>query len=275
MSTTKKQQPKQQLSMAASAIALRGVQLFLTAGRAAADRRAPPPAPPAPRRKPRLKPVLPTHKLQQKTLEILLKTTKFTKNELEALYCMYRKLVTSAQSMVPTSVIGQSPAKLDGIDQCTFRDVMHSTFDLVTEEAVLERVWATWERGAGGGEGAIKFEPWARGLSKMLKGTDEERRIHCFSVYDLNGDGYITRDEMFLLLKNSLLKQPGDEDPDEGVRDLVELVLKKLDVDKDGKVSLDDYREAVTQEPLLLEAFGQCLPSKRQAMAFIKNLNNK
>lgn len=38
------------------------------------------------------------------------------------------------------------------------------------------------------------------------------------------------------------MKQPGDEDPDEGVRDLVELVLKKLDVDKDGKVSLDDYR---------------------------------
>ncbi|KPJ11977.1 EF-hand calcium-binding domain-containing protein 1 [Papilio machaon] len=219
--------------MAASAIALRGVQLFLTAGRAAAERRAPPPAPPAPRRKPRLKPVLPTHKLQQKTLELLLKTTKFTK------------------------------------------DVMHSTFDLVTEEAILERVWATWERGAGGGEGAIKFEPWARGLSKMLKGTDEERRIHCFSVYDLNGDGYITKDEMFVLLKNSLLKQPGDEDPDEGVRDLVELVLKKLDVDKDGKVSLDDYREAVTQEPLLLEAFGQCLPSKRQAMAFMKNLNNK
>ncbi|XP_045540283.1 EF-hand calcium-binding domain-containing protein 1 [Papilio machaon] len=218
---------------------------------------------------------MPHRKLKEKILESLYKSTHFNKNELEALYSMYRKLVTSAQSMVPTSVISQSPAKLDGIDQCTFRDVMHSTFDLVTEEAILERVWATWERGAGGGEGAIKFEPWARGLSKMLKGTDEERRIHCFSVYDLNGDGYITRDEMFVLLKNSLLKQPGDEDPDEGVRDLVELVLKKLDVDKDGKVSLDDYREAVTQEPLLLEAFGQCLPSKRQAMAFMKNLNNK
>lgn len=38
------------------------------------------------------------------------------------------------------------------------------------------------------------------------------------------------------------MKQPGDEDPDEGVRDLVELVLRKMDIDKDGKVSLDDYR---------------------------------
>lgn len=42
--------------------------------------------------------------------------------------------------------------------------------------------------------------------------------------------------------RNALLKQPGDEDPDEGVRDLVELVLRKLDVDKDGVVSVDDYK---------------------------------
>ncbi|CAH2050865.1 unnamed protein product, partial [Iphiclides podalirius] len=273
MAANRKQHPKQQLSMAASAIALRGVHLFLSAGRAAAERRAAPA--PSPPRKPRLRPVVPTNKLQQRTVEQLLKNSKFSKNELEALYTMYRKLVTSAQSAIPTSGIGQPPAKVDGIDQSTFRDVMHSTFDLVTEEAVLERVWATWERGAGGGEGAIKFEAWVRGLSRLLRGTDEERRAHCFAVYDLNSDGYITRDEMFVLLKNSLLKQPGDEDPDEGVRDLVELVLKKLDVDKDGKVSLDDYRQAVSQEPLLLEAFGQCLPSKRQSIAFLKTLNTK
>lgn len=56
-------------------------------------------------------------------------------------------------------------------------------------------------------------------------------------MYDLNGDGFITRDEMFVLLRNCLIKQPQDEDPDEGVRDLVEIALRKLDIDKDGKVS--------------------------------------
>lgn len=44
------------------------------------------------------------------------------------------------------------------------------------------------------------------------------------------------------IIRNSLLKQPGDEDPDEGVRELVELVLRKLDVDQDGKVSPEDYK---------------------------------
>ena len=47
-------------------------------------------------------------------------------------------------------------------------------------------------------------------------------------VYDLNGDGFISREEMFQLLKNSLVKQPTEEDPDEGVKELVELSLKKM-----------------------------------------------
>ena len=30
--------------------------------------------------------------------------------------------------------------------------------------------------------------------------------VDCFEAYDLNGDGYISREEMFHLLKNSLIK---------------------------------------------------------------------
>ncbi|XP_061385900.1 calaxin [Danaus plexippus] len=256
-----------QISMAASAIAMRGVRIFLSASKSAANRKTP--------QRNRTKEVLPGHKIQPGLSETLLRATKFDKNELEALFTMYRKLVTASQSAAPASVIGQPATKIDGIDLNTFRDVMHNTFDLVTEDVVMDRVWLTWERGANGGEGALKFEAWARGLSVLLRGSDEERRHHCFSVYDLNGDGFITKDEMFILLKNSLLKQPGDEDPDEGVRELVELVLRKMDGDHDGKLSLQDYRQAVKQEPLLLEAFGQCLPSKRHAAAFLKNLNTK
>ncbi|XP_045490836.1 EF-hand calcium-binding domain-containing protein 1-like isoform X1 [Colias croceus] len=263
--TDKKQK---QISMAASAIALKGVRMFLKAGRAAVDRSASP-------IKRKTKPVVPVNKIPKASLDVLLRTTRFNRNELEAVFTMYRRLVTAAQAAAPPSIIGQPVAKIDGIDQSTFRDVMHNTFDLVTEEIVLDRIWSSWDRGVNGGEGALKFEAWAKGLSVLLRGNTEEKKVYCFNVYDLNADGYITRDEMFVLLKNSLLKQPGDEDPDEGVRDLVELVLRKLDIDKDGKVSLDDYRQAVQQEPLLLEAFGQCVPSRRHAATFLKTLSTK
>lgn len=52
--------------------------------------------------------------------------------------------------------------------------------------------------------------------------------LDCFEVYDLNGDGYISREEMFHMLKNSLIRQPTEEDPDEGIKDLVEITLKKM-----------------------------------------------
>lgn len=70
------------------------------------------------------------------------------------------------------------------------------------------------------------------------------------------------------------MKSPQDEDPEEGVRDLVELILRKIDVDKDGKISFDDYLQSVTAEPLLIEAFGQCLPTEAACQTFIRTLKS-
>nr|CAD7268557.1 unnamed protein product [Timema shepardi] len=121
--------------------------------------------------------------------------------------------------------------------------------------------------------GVIRLEEWVTGLSVFLRGTFEERTTFCFLVYDLNSDGFISRDEMFHLLRNCLVKQPQDEDPDEGVKDLVELALRKLDQDKDGKVSFSDFQIAVKEEPLLMEAFGQCLPVDNSCQTFISTLH--
>lgn len=69
-----------------------------------------------------------------------------------------------------------------------------------------------------------------------------------------------------------MIKHPQDEDPDEGVKELVEIVLKKIDVDADGKVSKLDFQETVEKEPLLLQAFGPCLPTKSAAETFLATL---
>ena len=68
-----------QISMAASAIALRGVRIFLTAGRHAAERTQAQGATPVPRPKPKGKKTVVGHKLAQKVMEVLMKTTRFTK----------------------------------------------------------------------------------------------------------------------------------------------------------------------------------------------------
>lgn len=72
--------------------------------------------------------------------------------------------------------------------------------------------------------------------------------------------------------RNCLIKHPQDDDPDESVKDLVEIALRKLDIDKDGKVSYLDYTTAVKADGLLLEAFGQILPTDAAADGFLSTL---
>lgn len=84
---------------------------------------------------------------------------------------------------------------------------------------------------------------WLRPGSTLAPGTLKSSRANaptdggkpalvvfkdCFEVFDLNGDGFISKEEMVHMLKNSLLKQPSEEDPDEGIKDLVEITLKKM-----------------------------------------------
>lgn len=71
-----------------------------------------------------------------------------------------------------------------------------------------------------------------------------------------------------------MIKHPQEEDPDESVKDLVDTVMRKLDKDKDGKVSMDDYKKTVEEEPLLIEAFGRCLPSEKSKLTFLTTLKS-
>ena len=56
-------------------------------------------------------------------------------------------------------------------------------------------------------------------------------------------------------MKTCLVKQgTNEEDGDEGVKDLIEMTLKKMDHDKDGRVSFPDFETTVKNEPLMMEA---------------------
>ncbi|NWV40741.1 EFCB1 protein, partial [Grantiella picta] len=170
----------------------------------------------------------------------------FNKSEVECLMRLFDTLVAKASSHFGGA----------GFDRMVFRDVVHSAFGM-TGDVVLDRVFDTFDRN---NKGCITVVEWVEGLAVLLRGTLEEKMKYCFKVYDLNGDGYISREEMFQMLKHSLLIQPADEEPDEGIKDLVEIALKKMDHDHDGKLSFEDFEKAVTDESLLLEAFGPCLP---------------
>ena len=45
-----------------------------------------------------------------------------------------------------------------------------------------------------------------------------------------------------------------------------------MDLDKDGRICFGDFEETVKSEPLLLEAFGPCLPSSLRLDQFLKQV---
>ena len=49
----------------------------------------------------------------------------------------------------------------------------------------------------------------------------------CFGIYDLNNDGYISREEMFQMLK-STVQPTGEEELDDYIKDLVEITIKMM-----------------------------------------------
>ncbi len=132
---------------------------------------------------------------------------KVTRAEIESLVTMFKTITKN----------------LDRMDRLKFRDVLHNSFDM-TDDILMDRVFRAFDRD---NDSFLSMSEWVESLSIFLRGTQEEKikcaffMLDCFSsnkfrnlflfldaftVYDLNGDGYISREEMFQMLKTSIIK---------------------------------------------------------------------
>lgn len=193
-----------------------------------------------------------------------MKNCHFKKQEVERLLQLFKEF-TKNQTV-------ESKHGKTGIDRTRFRDVLIQQFNM-TDDILMDKVFRAFDTD---NDGYISEDEWVIGMSTFLKGDIEEQAKFCFGVYSVRGeDGYISREDMFLLLKNSLVQQQQEEDADEMQRDLVELCMKKLDVDHDGKVSIDDYIAAIKSEKLLMEVLGPCLPKKKNKDVFLELIEDE
>ncbi|XP_060560815.1 calaxin-like [Ruditapes philippinarum] len=181
----------------------------------------------------------------------------FQKAEIEKLLSMYNKYVEGATNKK--------------LDRMKFRDILHNMFGM-TDDMLMDRVFRAFDRDS---DNHINQDEWVLGLSVFLKGDIEELTKYTFMTYDLNQDGYISREEMYQLLKNSMVKQPTEEDPEEGIKELVEICVKMMDLDHDSRLSYADFEQAIKDEPLLLEAFGTCLPSPMKRQCFLNLISDE
>ncbi|XP_060525695.1 calaxin-like [Cylas formicarius] len=190
-------------------------------------------------------------------IQRLEKKLHFDYVELEALSIMYYKLEKENEHH------GQGKRER-GVTKIQFRDMLHCALDM-TDDNLMDRMFLAVDKGPSP---FITMETWATTLSLFLRGTLEEKINFCFTVYDIMGEGVLARDNIFHLLRGSMVSQ-GGEDADESVKDMIEVITKKMDLDRDGKISFNDYKQSVLKNPMLLEVFGQCLPSRMAAYSFL------
>ncbi|XP_045481716.1 EF-hand calcium-binding domain-containing protein 1 [Harmonia axyridis] len=268
--------PQGSISMRGGILVMKGVSRFLAATRKRSSIETTPPKTKSRRKK--MSDKENAFKCLPKITEAIKKETSFSRPEIEVLYKIFKKLVAlnrrkpqqgKINPSQTSAVIGKPNAIQEGIDRTIFREVLHNTFDIVTENMLMDRIFCVWDKS---NSNLISLESWFHGLDLFLRGSIHAQIEFCFEVYDINADGYITKEEMFQLMKNCLIKHPQEEDPEESVKDLVDIIMKKFDKDKDSKVSLEDYKLTIEEEPLLLQAFGTCLPSDRAKETFLSTL---
>ncbi|GLV31791.1 uncharacterized protein CBL_07550 [Carabus blaptoides fortunei] len=166
------------------------------------------------------------------SLEALCKATRFTEAEIKRIYRGFK-------AECPTGVVREETFKMiyaqffpQGANTSQYAHYVFNTLDQDNS-------------------GLISFEDFVHGLSILSRGSLDEKLRWTFSLYDINGDGYITREEMTDIvsaiydLMGKLAEPCVDEDT---VKEKVDRIFKKMDVNKDGVVTLDEFLECCRKD---------------------------
>ncbi len=101
--------------------------------------------------------------------------------------------------------------------------------------------------------GTVSFAELATSLSVVGKGTTDEKLAFTFDLYDADKSGHLDRREAEAVLNQMkrvamTLGRQAD--------DFIEGLLDKLDVDKDGKISRNEWMTIGAKTPSLLVLLG-------------------
>nr|XP_020635839.1 calsenilin isoform X1 [Pogona vitticeps] len=180
---------------------------------------------------------LSTIRHQPEGLDQLQLLTKFTKKELQSLYRGFK-------NECPSGLVDEDTFKLiyaqffpQG-DATMYAHFLFNAFD-------IER------------NGAIRFEDFVIGLSVLLRGTVHEKLSWAFNLYDINKDGYITKEEMLAIMKSIYDMMGRYTYPilkEDAPLEHVEKFFQKMDRNQDGVVTIEEFLETCQKDENIMNS---------------------
>ncbi|KAI8500179.1 neurocalcin homolog [Branchiostoma floridae x Branchiostoma belcheri] len=130
-----------------------------------------------------------------------------------------------------------------------------SSGDRGRKTAMAKRIFRAFDRD---GSGTVDFKEYLTGMSALLRGSVVEKLKWAFNMYDLDGNGEISRVELYNVLKLVIeLRSPEAtcqdlDDLEPALEEMVDRIFQDLDKDRDGKLQMREFVEGIRRNPNLL-----------------------
>eukprot|EP00058_Branchiostoma_floridae_P017569 XP_002603057.1 hypothetical protein BRAFLDRAFT_63309 [Branchiostoma floridae] len=125
----------------------------------------------------------------------------------------------------------------------TFYTASFQSGDLERKECLAKQIFRTFDRD---GSGTVDFREFMCGMSALLRGTTPERLKWAFNMYDLDGNGEISMQELLHVLKQEELELAETD-----LREVADKIFKELDEDGDGNLQCREFVDGLTRMPYL------------------------
>ncbi|KAL9053262.1 MAG: hypothetical protein Q9162_004870 [Coniocarpon cinnabarinum] len=176
-------------------------------------------------------------KLSQQELQDLQDATQFDKKELQQWYKGFLK---------------DCPSGMLRKDE--FQKIYRQFFPFGDPSSFADFVFNVFDSDKSG---TIDFKEFICALSVTSRGQMEDKLDWAFQLYDIDGDGRITYDEMLQIVEaiykmvGSMVKLPEDEDTPEK---RVMKIFKMMDKDQNGSLDKAEFKEGSKKDETIVSA---------------------